>query len=63
MSTTLSDLVREQVQAEGPQIEDRTDRERYITEIINSWTHAELLERISDAFLHATTRMARRPWL
>jgi len=63
MSTTLDELVRHQVLMEGPQIEDRDDRERYIDEIINSWTHAYLLERISDAFLHATTRMARRPWL
>jgi hypothetical protein len=63
MSTTLSDLVRERVQAEGPQIEDRTDRERYIDEIINSWTSAYLLERISDALQYAATRMAARPWL
>lgn len=59
MSKSLSELVREQILAEGPQISDgytnqaavERARERYIDDQLNDLTNVELLERISDAML------------
>lgn len=63
MSTTLNELVRDQIIAEGPQIVIASERERYVDETLNHMTNVELLERISDALFHAATQMAARPWL
>ena len=48
MRPRLDELVRERVLAEGPDLATG-DYDRYVNEIINSWSNAELLERISDA--------------
>lgn len=65
MSTTLKDMVRDQILDEGPEIEPSTasNREYYIDATLNSMTNVELLERISDALQRAATSMAVRPWL
>jgi hypothetical protein len=39
----------DQVLAEGPQIMDEELRQRYVEDIMNSWTNVELLQRINDA--------------
>jgi hypothetical protein len=59
MSSTLSELVRAQILAEGPDIAGEQDWdnqhkyddacEAYIDETLDQMTRAELLERISDA--------------
>jgi hypothetical protein len=54
-STTLNQLVRDQILAEGPEEFDGMymtsvpTQERYINEQLNAMTNAQLLERISDA--------------
>jgi hypothetical protein len=45
----LNQLVRDQILAEMPQMEDSWIRERAITREINSMTPEQLLERISAA--------------
>jgi hypothetical protein len=59
MSITLNELVRDQIIAEGPQIEDPAQRERYVDSQINILSNVELLERISDAVQHGV----RTQWL
>ena len=58
MSTTLHQLVRDQILADGPKFElpkgasldDYCDeRVRYVDRKLNAMTNVELLERISDA--------------
>jgi hypothetical protein len=50
MSTTLNQLVRDQILAEGPQIVNgREAVENYINAQLRYMPHSELLERISDA--------------
>ena len=49
MSTTLNQLIRDQILAEGPQIETYIYRESYVDGQLNTLTNVELLERISDA--------------
>jgi hypothetical protein len=39
----------EQVLNEDPQVIDVNVRQRYVEEIMNSWTNVELLQRINDA--------------
>lgn len=72
MSTTLNELVREQILAEGPDIAseqewtDQTHYEaacrEYVDEVLNCMTNVELLEYISNA-LQRATQMPVRPWL
>lgn len=45
----LFELMFDQVLAEGPQIMDEELRQRYVEDIMNSWTNVELLQRINDA--------------
>jgi hypothetical protein len=60
--TTLNDLVRDQILAEGGEIKLPVDMQvsyvdacnNYIDEQLNSMTHVELLERISDALYQIT---------
>ncbi len=49
--STLNELVREQVLAEGPESLDCDSRlqEEYVNEQLCAMTNVELLERISDA--------------
>lgn len=61
MSTTLNQMVRDQILAEGPQMESVEARERYINEQLHYMPHSELLERISDAFERAKSQMAVNP--
>jgi len=63
MSTTLFELVYDQVVAEAPRIEDPAHLEDYVYAELNEMTNVELLERISDALRHAATNMPVRPWL
>jgi hypothetical protein len=52
MSSTLSELVREQILAEGPEyLADVIPmmREDYITAQLDNMSNSQLLERISDA--------------
>lgn len=63
MSTTLSEMVRSQILAEGPDLEGPTACDRYIDETLSMMSNLELLERISDALQEAATRYAVRPWL
>jgi len=63
VSTTLSEMVREQVLTEGPKLEDRTEIIWYTDHAINGMSNVELLERISDALQKACTGMAVRPWV
>ena len=53
MSTTLNQLVRDQILAEGPsdtlQVADDLERDTYVDDVLNQMTRAELLQRISDA--------------
>jgi hypothetical protein len=69
---TLNELMRDQILAEGPQIElpdgatqaDYIDaRNTYIDDQLNSMTNLELLERISDAVLKLTQYSDPRQWL
>lgn len=46
---TISELVREQVLAEGAQIEDARQRLVYVDQTIDAMDNTELLDRISDA--------------
>lgn len=62
MSTTLQEMVREQIAAEGPD-DNGPVSEEYIDDQLNHMTNVELLERISDALKQATTQFAVRPWL
>jgi hypothetical protein len=48
MSTTLNELVRDQILAEGPQT-PLLAATRYVDRELNAMTNVELLERISDA--------------
>jgi uncharacterized protein YheU (UPF0270 family) len=48
-STTLNQLVRDRILAEGPQIGDEYEREEYVDNVLDQMTRAELLQRISDA--------------
>jgi uncharacterized protein YheU (UPF0270 family) len=49
--STLNELVREQVLAEGPEYLDGDSRlqDEYVDAELNAMTNVELLERISDA--------------
>jgi hypothetical protein len=49
MSTTLNQLVRDQILAEGPDHVGIESAERYINEQLHYMPHSELLERISVA--------------
>ena len=56
MSTTLNQLVRDQILAEGPQImgpDALTRREEYTDDALSIMSNVELLERISDALQRA----------
>lgn len=47
---SLSELVRDQISAEGPdELSGPDAQEEYIDEALNAMSHVELLERISDA--------------
>lgn len=59
MSTTLNELVREQLIAESPQIESVIERDWYVDSVLNGMTNVELLERISVAIEHGV----RVQWL
>jgi hypothetical protein len=56
MSTTLNQLVRDQILDEGPDeigfatslVEQSSNWERYVDEQLNAMTNVELLERISN---------------
>jgi hypothetical protein len=45
----LFELMFDQVLAESPQIMDEELRQRYVEDIMNSWTNVELIQRINDA--------------
>jgi hypothetical protein len=53
MSETLQGMVYDQVEAEGPQIENEAERIAYVIEEINAMNNYELLERISKALKKA----------
>lgn len=53
MSTTLNERVREQILAEGPQIGEEMQCERYIDAHLLAMTNVELLKLISDALPEA----------
>lgn len=63
MSTTLNELVRDQILAEGPQMETEREREYYLNGVFANMPTEELLERISNALQKAATNSAVRPWL
>lgn len=73
MSTTLSELVREQILAEGPDLpserEDWTHPqyeercEQYVDDTLNAMSNVQLLERISNALQKAATAMPVSPHL
>jgi hypothetical protein len=60
-SKTLTQLVRDQILAEAPQISDPDWRERYIDTVLDAMSHAELLERIGSQ-MHIAVPDARN-WL
>ena len=51
--STLNELVREQILAEGPEYLDGDAKlqDEYVDEQLNAMTNVELLERISDILL------------
>jgi hypothetical protein len=62
MSKTLNELVREQILAEGPQLES-DKREWYVAMKLYHMSNAELLERVSDALARITGSIDARNWL
>lgn len=61
MRTTLNQMVRDQILAEGPQFHTEYEREYYLNGIFVNMPNDELLERISDAFERAKSQMAVNP--
>lgn len=62
MSTTLRELVRNQILAEAPGMEGAPQAERYVERTLHDMSNSELLDRISDA-LQTAAQMPVRPWL
>jgi hypothetical protein len=60
MSNTLNELVRNQILAEGPQITMQWAREDYVSHQLRHMSHADLLERISDAQEQLTRELSVR---
>jgi hypothetical protein len=68
MNTTLNELVRDQILAEGPEIEQSGNTQasyvdacnNYVDEQLNMMTNIELLERISDALYQVTEGLSVR---
>ncbi len=63
MSTTLNELVRDQILAEGSQMETAREREYYLNGVLCNMPTEELLERISYALERARTQFAVNPLL
>lgn len=49
--SVIYEYIFEQVLEEGPQIMDLNERRTYVEGIVNSWTNAEMLQRINDALI------------
>lgn len=50
MAKTIDLVVRSEILAEGPQMEDEDERIVYVNRQLADMSHVEFLERISNAF-------------